>query len=552
MPGRFVARAGEIVELEPVALATGLSRRAPDAPARRSGTRRAPPGSRPTSCSPSPSPSGMAMGGKAQSRRWPQLRDGGRAPLRRPARRLADRRPRRSRSRSTRSCRSRCAQLARPVHVDATGRSGPGSASPPPSCCSRSRSRTTTGTGCRTASGGARTTSTSPSGPPPRCTACSRGTDRSATWLAVLYGVSIGSVRRDPPLALRRLLAPLARRRRRRAAGVVALPLLMLGPAAQEPAALELGSLRRAAHGTGDPQRHPPEADRLLRRRRRRRRRSCSCAPTCSSRRSSLDATSLQLEYLPSGDVCRGRVTSIGGTSFAGRCVLPSGAARWVDASWDPCGRRLRGRGDDPAACVGPSPLAALALVAACSCGVGARGAAAHPGPASRLPGAEPGLVPGYVMIADRNNNRIIIVNPRTNTVVWQFPRPGDVLPGQSFHDPDDAFFTPGYKSISTNEEYNQQIGEIDIKTHRIVWTFGHAGVARLRLRLPRQPGRRVPAAERALHGRGHPELPRALHQPRAQGRARDRPRRQLRPQPAAGALVAERRDAARRTAACS
>ena len=49
-----------------------------------------------------------------------------------------------------------------------------------------------------------------------------------------------------------------------------------------------------------------------------------------------LDATSLQLEYLPSGDVCRGRVTQIGGTSFAGRCVLPSGASRWVDASWVP------------------------------------------------------------------------------------------------------------------------------------------------------------------------------------------------------------------------
>ena len=49
-----------------------------------------------------------------------------------------------------------------------------------------------------------------------------------------------------------------------------------------------------------------------------------------------LDATSLQLEYLPSGDVCRGRVTQIGGTSFAGRCLLPSGAVRWVDASWVP------------------------------------------------------------------------------------------------------------------------------------------------------------------------------------------------------------------------
>jgi hypothetical protein len=99
--------------------------------------------------------------------------------------------------------------------------------------------------------------------------------------------------------------------------------------------------------------------------------------------------------------------------------------------------------------------------------------------PAQKLgfPALAPGRVPGYVMVADRNNDRIIIVNPRTKRVVWFFPRSGDVKAGQSFHDPDDAFFTPGYKSVSTNEEYNQTIAEIDVRTHRIVWSFGHAGV---------------------------------------------------------------------------
>jgi Kelch motif protein len=98
--------------------------------------------------------------------------------------------------------------------------------------------------------------------------------------------------------------------------------------------------------------------------------------------------------------------------------------------------------------------------------------------PAQQLgfPAVKPGPVPGYVMIADRNNNRIIMVSP-AKKVVWEVPRPGDVRRGQSFADPDDAFFTPGYETISTNEEYNQQIGEIDIRTHRIVWTYGHAGV---------------------------------------------------------------------------
>jgi hypothetical protein len=49
-----------------------------------------------------------------------------------------------------------------------------------------------------------------------------------------------------------------------------------------------------------------------------------------------LEQTSLQLEYLPSGDVCRGRVTNVGGTSFSGTCRLPSGQHRTIQASWQP------------------------------------------------------------------------------------------------------------------------------------------------------------------------------------------------------------------------
>jgi hypothetical protein len=93
------------------------------------------------------------------------------------------------------------------------------------------------------------------------------------------------------------------------------------------------------------------------------------------------------------------------------------------------------------------------------------------------LPPLKPGPVPGYLMIADRNNDRIIILNPQTRKIVWRFPGPGDIRPGQSFHDPDDAFFAPGYRSITINEEYNQTMSQIDLKTHRIVWSFGHPGV---------------------------------------------------------------------------
>jgi hypothetical protein len=47
-----------------------------------------------------------------------------------------------------------------------------------------------------------------------------------------------------------------------------------------------------------------------------------------------LESTSLQVEYLPSGDICRGKVTNVGGTSFSGTCRLPNGAQRTVEASW--------------------------------------------------------------------------------------------------------------------------------------------------------------------------------------------------------------------------
>jgi hypothetical protein len=102
------------------------------------------------------------------------------------------------------------------------------------------------------------------------------------------------------------------------------------------------------------------------------------------------------------------------------------------------------------------------------------------PTPAQRalgLPPVHSRIVPGYVLIADRNNNRLLLVSPGKK-VVWSFPRPGDVRPGQSFADPDDAFWTPGYRGISVNEEFNDQIALVSPRRHRLVWTYGRAGVA--------------------------------------------------------------------------
>jgi hypothetical protein len=87
------------------------------------------------------------------------------------------------------------------------------------------------------------------------------------------------------------------------------------------------------------------------------------------------------------------------------------------------------------------------------------------------------GPVPGYVLIADRDNGRLLLVSP-SKRVVWRFPRPGDVRSGQSFRDPDDAFFTPGFRSVITNEEFNETIAQVDLRRHRLTFGYGRPGVA--------------------------------------------------------------------------
>ena len=47
-------------------------------------------------------------------------------------------------------------------------------------------------------------------------------------------------------------------------------------------------------------------------------------------------ATSFQMEYLPSGLVCKGKVTATHGMSFAARCRTAKGDRRLVTASWQP------------------------------------------------------------------------------------------------------------------------------------------------------------------------------------------------------------------------
>ena len=95
---------------------------------------------------------------------------------------------------------------------------------------------------------------------------------------------------------------------------------------------------------------------------------------------------------------------------------------------------------------------------------------------ANLLPGSDPSVLPGPVLIADRDNNRLLEVSP-TGQVLWRFPESGDLAPGESFNLPDDAFFSPNGSEIVVTQEDDFVISVVDVAHRRIVYRYGHPGV---------------------------------------------------------------------------
>jgi N-acetylneuraminic acid mutarotase len=86
-----------------------------------------------------------------------------------------------------------------------------------------------------------------------------------------------------------------------------------------------------------------------------------------------------------------------------------------------------------------------------------------------------PGL-PGYLLIADRGNNRILVIDPQ-GRVVWRFPTAADVAAGRLLHFNDDTFVEPGGRSLIANEEDYGDVVSVNIRSHRITVLFGVPGV---------------------------------------------------------------------------
>ena len=90
--------------------------------------------------------------------------------------------------------------------------------------------------------------------------------------------------------------------------------------------------------------------------------------------------------------------------------------------------------------------------------------------------GSDPSVLPGPVLIADSENDRLLVVDPQ-GRVRWQFPGEGDLVPGQSFRLPDDAFFTTDGRRIIVTQEEDFVVSVIDPTRGRIVYRYGTPGV---------------------------------------------------------------------------
>ena len=91
--------------------------------------------------------------------------------------------------------------------------------------------------------------------------------------------------------------------------------------------------------------------------------------------------------------------------------------------------------------------------------------------PLAALP-SDAGALGGHnVLIADRGNNRLLLVSP-AKKILWDY----DFIGLGPSEGADDAFFMDGGKKIIASLEHAQVIQIIDVESKQVVWEYGHLG----------------------------------------------------------------------------
>lgn len=81
----------------------------------------------------------------------------------------------------------------------------------------------------------------------------------------------------------------------------------------------------------------------------------------------------------------------------------------------------------------------------------------------------------GRLLIADRGNNRLLLLNTQ-NKIVWRYPSASAPAPPGGFYFPDDAFFAKHGTEIISNEEKNEVIVILGFPSGKVLWSYGHPG----------------------------------------------------------------------------
>jgi len=162
--------------------------------------------------------------------------------------------------------------------------------------------------------------------------------------------------------------------------------------------------------------------------------------------------------------------------ALAGAIVLVVGIASCGGGSAGKSSKQARSAKPPAPAIVPGGPLApavfgGLAALWAPQNVVGPQpGTAAAYEAASKLPG-----LPGYLLIADRGNDRILIVTSQ-HGVVFRYPTAADLALGRKLIFDDDTFVEPGGAAIISNEEDNHAIVQVTLADHSLQVLFGHPG----------------------------------------------------------------------------
>jgi hypothetical protein len=100
------------------------------------------------------------------------------------------------------------------------------------------------------------------------------------------------------------------------------------------------------------------------------------------------------------------------------------------------------------------------------------QGATGHTSAESTLPPA-PKPFPGYLLIADRGNDRLLLVDGAKH-ILWRYPHGKPSFP---FHFDDDSFFNSDYSKIISNQEEQHTIEILSFPGGKVLWHYGHPGV---------------------------------------------------------------------------